>query len=170
MPTRSAIRKRPTVEKLSIGDLRKVTKPNARRGQAKYKAVEGDRVVDKVTKDRLSGIVTHVVIPWLEKGHAVQVRWSHLNRPGMTPWVEVVPEREVWVEQQPMSPTKEPDLGVKDGHDLLHIIPRGNMTTTRCGLDSDYFGIPVSLDAPLEHCLTCWSTEPGGRTVPSVDR
>jgi hypothetical protein len=157
MPTRSATKARRSIDGLSLADLRKVTKPGSRRAEARIKVVERDRVVSRVTKDVLMSLVAHVVIPVLDRGRVVEVRWSHLNRPGMTPWVQVVPTPTRWEPlAQPMGVDVEPDLGLKDGRDILHIIPRGNLWMTRCGLDSEYAGIPVSPDAQLERCPICF--------------
>lgn len=80
---------------MTLTQLRKVIKPGARRGQARW--VPGDprdRNPYVIVNDRLSGLVAYTVIPRLQAGKPVEVRWTYLRVPAghetrMTPWVTV---------------------------------------------------------------------------------
>lgn len=80
---------------MTLTQLRKVTKPGQRRGQARW--TPGDpRNPQVIVNDRLSGLVAYTVIPMLYAGKPVEVRWSLLRRrakrpDSMTPWVTVTP-------------------------------------------------------------------------------
>lgn len=144
---------------MTLAELHKVTKPEARRGQCRHSVVERDRVVKQIANDQLSRLIAETIAPRVERGQSVEVRWNYLTRRGMTPWVKVIVVHEEEVEPR-ASRRKEPDLGVKDGRDTLHIIPSGYDVTTRCGLDVEYGAmLPVPLDANLPHCPTCWAEQ-----------
>jgi hypothetical protein len=144
---------------MTMAELCKVTKPDARRGQSRYSVVERNRVVKQVASDRLSGLIVDTITPRVERSQSVDVRWSYLTRRGWTAWVKVIPVHETEVEPR-TTRKKEPDLGVKDGRDILHIIPSGYDETTRCGLDVEYGAmLPVPLDTNLPHCPTCWAEQ-----------
>lgn len=150
------------MEEMTLAELRQVSKPETRRGECRYSVVEGDRVVKKIAKARLSALIVNTVAPRVERGQTVEVRWSHPIRPGMSPWAKVVTVHEKDDEPDDEDPRisqeKEPDLGVKDGRDILHIIPSGYFVTTRCGIDVEYGAmIPVPLSTNLPHCPTCWA-------------
>jgi hypothetical protein len=148
---------------MTVAELRKVTKPSARRGQCRFSVVERDRVVRQIANNQLFRLVAETIAPRVERGQSVEVRWSYLTRRGMTPWVKVITvhEDEQEEEDEPRaSRKKEPDLGVKDGRDILHIVPAGYDFTTRCGLDVEYGAmLPVTLDTNLPHCPTCWAEQ-----------
>lgn len=78
---------------MTLTQLRRVTKPGQRRGQARITAGATCMIVN----DRLSGLVAYTVVPRLERGQQVEVRWSFLRKvwrngrlvSGYTPWVTV---------------------------------------------------------------------------------
>jgi len=186
MPTRRPRNESQRPEPVTLADLRKVAETGAHRGEAKFRVVEGDRVVDKIVKDRLYSLVADLVVPRLESAQAVQIRWSHVNRRGMTPWVFVVGDKPARVNRTPekrlelhylscttcrdnpgtclveqrliaASRSAEKPIYIKDGAGLMHIIPIGLDDTTRCGIDVWSAGaVPIALTVAIPRCARCW--------------
>jgi hypothetical protein len=72
------------VRPITLAELRKVSKPTVRHGQSRYVSTvnsKGDLGLVLGMSAPLSRVVGYSVVPRLERGQEVEVRWTLLARP-----------------------------------------------------------------------------------------